>query len=592
MLAKKRLSYTSMSLLICMMACSSNQSLAYEYHPKSPKRGVTAYDFQKKKEPKTTATVKKAVAEKKAATVTKAVAVKKGEAYKPALKKGIYKPSNQKNAVPKPVVKKNNAMHNKASVPPRGHVRSVHQAMSGGHPFLDALVSAYNHNPELIARVKEQFAVAEAVPRALAGWRPEISATAEKRYDRTNQQSPSGATTAGAVNVPGLGTFPVAGGTVGGVTANRRATAGVSVSQNIYAGGQTVAGVSSAESQVIASQAGFHTTEQTVMLNAAQAYLDLWQRRAIVDHRRSSERYLLQSLAQVKAQADVGEKTISDVALAESRLARAVAERQAAEAEAATAEAVYYEVIRERPADDIRPPAPVEHFLTMPVTKDEVVGIAKNYYPAVIQAVYNEKAAVDNVRVAEGGLLPSVDVTGAANRSVTISRSRQNEYTASVRLTVPLYQRGTAWATLRESTQTAAQNKYLVKQATNNAVQNAITSWENWKVSQRNIEQFKTQVRAAEVNLEGKRQENLVGETTFTDVLDAERELVQARVDLVTALRDYLFRGYQVLASMGRMTTLGLGLHVDRYRVKEHADEVRSKLIGTYNPDTDKVTKG
>ena len=49
---------------------------------------------------------------------------------------------------------------------------------------------------------------------------------------------------------------------------------------------------------------------------------------------------------------------------------------------------------------------------------------------------------------------------------------------------------------------------------------------------------LKAEVRAAQIALEGVQQEALVGSRTVLNVLDAEQELLDAKVDLVKAERD------------------------------------------------------
>jgi outer membrane protein len=60
--------------------------------------------------------------------------------------------------------------------------------------------------------------------------------------------------------------------------------------------------------------------------------------------------------------------------------------------------------------------------------------------------------------------------------------------------------------------------------------------------------------------LEGVRAENSVGTRTILDVLNAERELLNAQVELVTAQRNSYVAGFQLLAAMGQAEARNLGL--------------------------------
>ena len=67
-------------------------------------------------------------------------------------------------------------------------------------------------------------------------------------------------------------------------------------------------------------------------------------------------------------------------------------------------------------------------------------------------------------------------------------------------------------------------------------------------------------MKANELALEGVRAENSVGTRTILDVLDAEQELLNSQVLLVTARRDAYVAGFQLLNAMGQAEAGDLGL--------------------------------
>jgi outer membrane protein len=73
-------------------------------------------------------------------------------------------------------------------------------------------------------------------------------------------------------------------------------------------------------------------------------------------------------------------------------------------------------------------------------------------------------------------------------------------------------------------------------------------------------------VDANTLALEGVNQENLVGTRTVIEVLNAEQELVVARVNLAAARRDEYVAGYTLLAAVGEAEADPLALpgpHID-----------------------------
>ena len=87
-------------------------------------------------------------------------------------------------------------------------------------------------------------------------------------------------------------------------------------------------------------------------------------------------------------------------------------------------------------------------------------------------------------------------------------------------------------------------------------------------------------MRAQEVAFEGVEQEAQVGSRTVLDVLDAEQELLDSRVNLVRARRDLIVSGYALLSAIGRLTAQDLGLPVDLYDPTRNFNAVERKLFG------------
>jgi outer membrane protein len=99
------------------------------------------------------------------------------------------------------------------------------------------------------------------------------------------------------------------------------------------------------------------------------------------------------------------------------------------------------------------------------------------------------------------------------------------------------------------------------------------------------IQAAQAQVRAAEIALNGVREEAKVGQRTTLDVLNAQQLLLNARVQLVTAQRDRVVGSYALLASVGQLSASTLGLQVVKYDPTIHFDQVKGKWIGTGTPD-------
>ncbi|MBT6536522.1 MAG: branched-chain amino acid aminotransferase, partial [Rhodospirillaceae bacterium] len=71
------------------------------------------------------------------------------------------------------------------------------------------------------------------------------------------------------------------------------------------------------------------------------------------------------------------------------------------------------------------------------------------------------------------------------------------------------------------------------------------------------------------------------GSRTVLDVLDAEQELLDSRVDLVVAQRDQIVAAYQLLQAIGRLTAEDLDLPVAIYDPTRNFRDVEDRLFGS-----------
>jgi outer membrane protein len=112
-----------------------------------------------------------------------------------------------------------------------------------------------------------------------------------------------------------------------------------------------------------------------------------------------------------------------------------------------------------------------------------------------------------------------------------------------------------------------------------------ISSWGQYEAAKAQITAAEAQVEAAETALTGVREEARVGQRTTLDVLNAQQELLNARVNLITAQRDRVVASYAVVQATGRLNSRALGLAVQHYSPKLHYDQVKDLWGGLRTPD-------
>jgi outer membrane protein len=429
-----------------------------------------------------------------------------------------------------------------------------------------ALAQAYQNNPQLNSQRAIVRQTDENVPQALSGYRPRVTANASigTQYSDTT-------TTSAGLNTRTAGT----------VTPH---SVGVTATQTLFNGFQTANRTRQAESQVSAARATLAVIEQTVLLNAATAYMNVLQTAAILDLQRRNVDVLQEQLRQTRDRFNVGEVTKTDVAQAESRLAQGRSQVLAAESNYTSARAVYRQTIGVQPGK-LTSATPVDRF--SPKTLKDAITVGRSDNPNVAAAMFGIDVALLQVKINEGALYPTVTATANVQQNWEVSPVIPQQFTASLlgQVTVPIYQGGLEYSLIRQSKELLGQRRIDLETARDQAQSNVVQQWGALEAAKAQIQSTQAQVNAAEIALNGVREEARVGQRTTLDVLNAQQELVNARVALVTAQRDRVVASYALLAAVGGLYVQVLGLKAPSYDPIVHYQQVRDTWAGVRNPD-------
>lgn len=436
----------------------------------------------------------------------------------------------------------------------------------------EAFVSTYLTNPRLEAGRARLRQADELVPQALSGYRPQLFLDGGVEAARGE---------VGTVR-PGTrdGIFIGEPSGDGDQTVKRTTKQiGVTLQQNLYAGGGTRAGVDQAENQVQAERARLVALEQEVLLDAVDAYTATWRDQAVLELALNNAQRLRRQLEATRDRFRYGEIAQTDVAQAEARLARARADVESARADLAASKALYERVIGEEP-QTLAEPVPVSS-KELPKTLADALAIAQSN-PQIVAATFELYAARDEVDVARATLLPSVDLQAQAAyvNQPQFSTPWQRTAAVGVNVTVPLYQGGGEYARIRQNRQRVREQQDTLQNAYRVVEEIVTASWERLQATSAAIEAFRAEVRANELALEGVQQEALVGARTVLDVLDAEQELFTSKVNLVRARREQVLASYQLKAALGGLTAAGIELNVTPYDPDAYYRGTRNRLFG------------
>ncbi len=445
-----------------------------------------------------------------------------------------------------------------------------------GETLESALAQAYRNNPTLNSQRASVRATDEGVPQALSGYRPKVSVNASG-----GEQSLSSKVVTNPGRLPGAppNYFTQSGH-------NTTQSAGVTATQTLFNGFQTANKTRQAEAQVLAARATLRQSEQTVLLNAVTAYMNLLRDSAIFDLQRRNVEVLQEQLRQTRDRFNVGEVTRTDVAQSESSLAAGRSQVLTAESNFKSSTATYRQVIGINPGKLTRG-TPVDRF--SPPNLTTAIGYASATHPSVVTAQFNVDVAQLAVKVAEGALYPTLSLQGNYTRNINPlgTLNTLESYSASVlgQLSVPIYQGGAEYSAIRQAKETLGQKRLDFDSARDQVRQTVVQSWGQLEAAKANIDATTSQVQSSEIALNGVREEARVGQRTTLDVLNAQQTLVNARVSLVTAQRDRVVASYTLLSAVGRLAPDVLGLHVPVYDAQVHYQQVRDNWAGVRTPD-------
>ncbi len=413
-----------------------------------------------------------------------------------------------------------------------------------------AVASAYSNNPQLAAARAQVRQVDEGIVTASSPTRPTVNASGVFSQDL-------------------LDNFGDAG---------RTWQARLTLNQAIYRGGRVRAEVGAAEARVEAARANLAAVEQDVIVQTVAAYADVLRTDEIVRLNENQVRVLEQELRASRDRFEVGDVTRTDVAQSDARLALARSTLENARGLEVVAQQNYEQVVG-------RPPvalAPLPPLPPLPASAIEARDIATASNPDLIAARFNERAAGQDVSATRRQRGPDIGVQAGAQYTrieggpAFFGFSGFNP-TIGVQLSVPLFTGGRIASQVRQAQARQSERLELITLTERQVSASAVGNFAQVNAAEAVIQSAKVQVSANALAAEGVRQENQVGSRDILDVLNAQQELLNSRVTLVTAEREKYVRAYQLFAAMGQADVALQGAPVERYDPKLNTARVKGK---------------
>ena len=330
-------------------------------------------------------------------------------------------------------------------------------------------------------------------------------------------------------------------------------TLSLTLSQPLYSGGALEAGRDMADSLAAARHFSTNDVQVRIAVEAIAAHAGVVRDQALLNLRLESLRTLQTMLRDTGKRFEAGEVTRTEVAQAQARVSAGEAHVARAQANLAISTGQYRRVAGKNPQDlQSRYPD-----LPLPATLDEArVKAGEN--PALKSAREEARALETAVVMARSGNRPqvSVEARAATQDNTEFGYERMNAWGVYLKAQMNLFDAGHTRNATAEAAARADAARWRVNDLNESLEQAMTEAWQHWQAAKASLPAIRAEVAAAELARDSTRKEVAVGTRTTLDLLNAEQDLLDARVSLLLHEQEQSLSAYQVLAVIGDLTVL------------------------------------
>ena len=189
---------------------------------------------------------------------------------------------------------------------------------------------------------------------------------------------------------------------------------------------------------------------------------------------------------------------------------------------------------------------------------------AENRNLTLLQARLSQDLAREQIRQAQDGHLPTLDLTastGVSDTSYSGSKTNSSQYDDSnmgqnkigLSFSLPLYQGGMVNSQVKQAQYNFVGASEQLESAHRSVVQTVRSSFNNINASISSINAYKQAVVSAQSSLDAMEAGYSVGTRTIVDVLDATTTLYNAKQQLANARYTYLINQLNVKSALGTL---------------------------------------
>ena len=401
-----------------------------------------------------------------------------------------------------------------------------------------ALLQAYNENPELNAERENIEVSKEDVKISISQFLPSVTLSGSKSQENTEKLTDRSGTNSAITDVDPK-------------------TKSINVEQKIFKGFAGLADMGKSKIGLNLADAKLLKTEQNILYKAVEAYSGLIFTDEKLKINQNNVNLLERQVETDQARLERGQITLVDLAQSEASLAGAQAKFIQAKNETVTAKLVYEKIIG--PINDLSTLDKKSDLnFEIPVDLDKAIEISKTNNPDLIISKLEYKQSEKDVMIARSELSPSATLSFNSSRSDDASSTinERDKETLKATISWPIFNGGKNTASLNRSKNLKNRNKLLFDNAMKTNETNVASAWSSLQSSRSLLNSVKSQVKAAEIANEGitVEYESGLGRSTL-DVIQSNSILLSSKINLADSERNYLLSQFKLLQSVGLLSS-------------------------------------
>tara|TARA_R110000868_G_C10967898_1_gene769301 strand:+ start:1266 stop:2537 length:1272 start_codon:yes stop_codon:yes gene_type:complete len=336
-------------------------------------------------------------------------------------------------------------------------------------------------------------------------------------------------------------------------THNTPKMAGVTFSQPLFAGGRIYSGFQVAQNTYFSAKATHESTVQKTLNSLVKAYIGVLTAKDVLSLQENQVKLLQQQMKMTNARFKQGEITKTDVMQATARLALANADSLQAAGDYRTAQTILETLVGHK-VQNLSWPT-INFDLPLKYT-EELKETTLNTHPNVAASLALLNSKKQAITTAKSAHYPQFNAVASYTNNTDTSSGDYENKQIGVEFTMPLFQGGKTLSRVRSSIAAKEQAYQNYEQVKRDVTANLVDATQLYSTSLATLEAFKENEQAAKRAEEGVEKEQMAGERTVLDLLDARQELLQARVNVTRSKGSVVAQAYNLLSAMGTLNSI------------------------------------